>query len=397
MICWEMNGIRITKKSIDNIIAFLAIVVTVAFKDHTLLCRAIQIVFYGVTIINIVQKGKLKGNYLVCWYALLALYMFLSVIWAGSKESVIQYTISFVQVALLAWSINENIETQEDISRFVNYFILGATALAIRTLFLNPVATWGQGRIGFEGYHENGIANVLTYSSIMLFDRIMSGRKQTGKLWDAALLLLEIFVIILSAAKKNIIVLPVSLLFVFIAHQENPMKLVKNILIIGCVIAVTVHIASNNSEIFAYTIRRVTKFFEGTESGSLDKSSADRLYLMTTAVSVFLDHPLLGVGLHNFAQYNDKGLYAHNNYLELAASLGLIGVLLFYSIYVVMFIRVWHRRNRMQRKEWILFAGMIGTVLMIDLMQVSYYLEYLHIILPVMWSMSLSGDKKESY
>lgn len=64
-------------------------------------------------------------------------------------------------------------------------------------------------------------------------------------------------------------------------------------------------------------------------------SAAARLVLWQEAIAVFLDHPIIGVGLGNFAQAHDPFLpyraptNAHSTYLEVAAELGIAGIAFF--------------------------------------------------------------------
>ena len=69
----------------------------------------------------------------------------------------------------------------------------------------------------------------------------------------------------------------------------------------------------------------------------VDNSTLERTYLIQTALKVWIENPIIGVGWENFALYNDLNLLAHNNYLELLASLGVIGFVIYYSNYVRLF------------------------------------------------------------
>jgi O-antigen ligase len=57
-------------------------------------------------------------------------------------------------------------------------------------------------------------------------------------------------------------------------------------------------------------------------------------------------HPVLGVGLGQFRTLSSSGLYSHSDYIEVAANTGIIGFALYFSIYVVL----WLRLNRIKRK-----------------------------------------------
>lgn len=72
-----------------------------------------------------------------------------------------------------------------------------------------------------------------------------------------------------------------------------------------------------------------------------DKSSSDRVLTYENGIKVFLDHPLLGVGMNRakdsyyentrYPEFQSEGklLVVHNTYLGLAAELGLFGTVIF--------------------------------------------------------------------
>ena len=69
-----------------------------------------------------------------------------------------------------------------------------------------------------------------------------------------------------------------------------------------------------------------------------DRSAMSRFEMWSTAISMFKDHPIFGVGLSNytflFSNYGSAGVlgynpYTHNLYLKILAESGIVGELLF--------------------------------------------------------------------
>ena len=60
-----------------------------------------------------------------------------------------------------------------------------------------------------------------------------------------------------------------------------------------------------------------------------------------TAFSIFMQHPVFGVGIHGFAYINYmKGglnVFCHDSILEILSCYGLIGFFLFYRVYILFF------------------------------------------------------------
>jgi O-antigen ligase len=80
---------------------------------------------------------------------------------------------------------------------------------------------------------------------------------------------------------------------------------------------------------------------------------------MVAAFTVFLEHPIAGVGPGHFSTYyarkygNEVGVKylrsnrrAHNLYIEMIANLGLIGITSFMAIALFMIYRLWQARRR---------------------------------------------------
>lgn len=72
--------------------------------------------------------------------------------------------------------------------------------------------------------------------------------------------------------------------------------------------------------------------------GHIDGSTLERLYMTKVAYLLFLDRPILGYGFGFFGDYflQVEGVmtYSHNNYLEILVSIGVVGLIIYYSIYM---------------------------------------------------------------
>lgn len=77
-----------------------------------------------------------------------------------------------------------------------------------------------------------------------------------------------------------------------------------------------------------------------------DHSTQFRIELMLMAWDIFLDYPLFGAGLGQYGYASGTGYYAHVEISEILGTTGLIGLLIYYSMYFV----TWQRLNRLSRK-----------------------------------------------
>jgi O-antigen ligase len=69
-------------------------------------------------------------------------------------------------------------------------------------------------------------------------------------------------------------------------------------------------------------------------------SLSSRLTMIEDGLKLMLSHPLFGIGLNQFAAYSGGFGYAHSNYVEVFSATGIPGGILYYSIFVVVFLRL---------------------------------------------------------
>jgi O-antigen ligase len=90
--------------------------------------------------------------------------------------------------------------------------------------------------------------------------------------------------------------------------------------------------------IFTYNnLMKGTFIEQKLETTGKSGSDDDRIYIVQAAASVFMSNPIMGVGAGNYVKHNKKGLYTHNDFFEVATTLGIIGLILYYSMYFILF------------------------------------------------------------
>jgi len=87
----------------------------------------------------------------------------------------------------------------------------------------------------------------------------------------------------------------------------------------------------------------VGRRLETTAETEADEGTRSDLY--RRGFELFLEYPIVGVGLGNFLSASKLGLYAHSEFMEILASTGLIGCALYFPIYYI----PWRRLTRLHR------------------------------------------------
>ncbi len=99
----------------------------------------------------------------------------------------------------------------------------------------------------------------------------------------------------------------------------------------------------------------------GKDAGGADVSNG-RYQIWSEAWSAFSDHPLTGIGTGSFANVDPVGIYPHNAFLEVAAELGLPGLLLLGGLIGLAFVHV-GRAWRHSQGEDHQHAALVGAFL----------------------------------
>ena len=208
-------------------------------------------------------------------------------------------------------------------------------------------------------------------------------------------ILLALYIILLTASKKGAIFGLLLFLF-FILQTAKSSQIFK--VIVGGAVAIT--LLSNFIEMdgikFALenTLDRFTSFETQYATDSINGSTGERKYFISIGYDLFRDSPILGYGLDSFRFLNQKGIYSHNNYIELLVGLGTLGFSLYYSIYFIMVRKVSLMENKRLRNLFLFFAVIM---LSMDMALVSYEIKIIVIALIFILAFAERNEKPLSY
>src|SRR5690606_24187536 len=107
--------------------------------------------------------------------------------------------------------------------------------------------------------------------------------------------------------------------------------------------------------------RTIVKRMEGTLQG---KETDVRGGLITDAIEKWWEKPVVGYGIDQYRVVSKYSAYSHNNYTELLASLGVIGLVLYYAIFVVLVSKAVRGVIRGSDASWTVLAIILVLLLM---------------------------------
>ena len=337
------------------------IIVTWIYALFSLPIKAIPTIVVSVIALLLIRCGKLKF----------------------SKCGYFVYYISFLIIcgASTLWAINRRLavlETEAQIRTFILIFIVSlymskadTTLLMIKAIYYGGyiVSAYFIMHYGIEGIYgmsrmslrmDSNLINANIFGMCLAFSVVAGTYLGAFYRWDILKigLLGEVFLITISASRKSLVALVLGVLMVYAFKNWNNKKKIKSmlkVLLSFCVIAVIMYYIFR-LPMFEKIMIRMERMVSGLIGGdNADISTKSRLSYVMVGIKIFKEHPLIGIGLDNAqiinAQINGGSMkYLHNNYIELLADLGILGLGAFYSIYL--YCGRWFIKNkRMIRTE----------------------------------------------
>ena len=365
---------------------FLMAVATISFHDQSKILVCAQLLFIMV---QFLKKDKViilnaTKKYLI-WGCSFSLYALMSYIWAVNRSTVLSCAISIIQVILIGAALINYCNSMERRKKALEILMIAGLILCARLLVFVPTRAWGSERVGnYIGYGNVTVTYSLSYIAILIF---YEGYKSRNKKYVISSVIMMFFSA-LSGSKKAIFVALISIVAIVLLSSTNLSKRIKNCLMCIVIVLIGIYCLYNVPLLYnavGYRIDNMILQLNGN-SAVVDKSTLDRMLLIQYAKETFLENPILGVGLDAFRYINPIGRYAHNNYMELLACLGIVGTLLYYCFPIGLLIQLSKRVFVRKRTEYVGLLATLVSLLFMDIASVSYSSEPIQITIALIYS-----------
>ena len=270
-------------------------------------------------------------NGLFNWSASLFILIALtSVLWAYWPEMSFYRFVKFLQVLIIAFTVLQLIKTPRGLE-FYAVVIFWSAALSVPLGVMNmmlgiatDITKVGYANLlRFEGTHinPNAFGMFLTSALPLGFYLIKRSSGWIPRLLTS--LAVAIVVVAVLASFSRAAMFPLAfLLLASMFHEVRSRKIYLGIAALAFLGYLLTPV---------YYWERFSAITEIGESIQQDRSIYARVLAAKSALSLFAQHPLTGVGFHNFMARSSsilKGLiYVHNGYLELLVGVGIFGFL----------------------------------------------------------------------
>lgn len=297
------------------------------------------------------------------------LFLLASAIWAYNPMYALISARTTTMSCFYSFSVYLYYRDQESIEPLLNAVIVAGVIVALETI--RRVGLGNLILMGINGtrllneyfINVNVISMTCAYAIVNVFFRF---RRDKNIAW--IILVLPMVVVWVVTGSKKGLILPFLMIAVFFMFQSrrNMKRLFKNIIVIVICSAVVLAILYYIPFSSEFVNRTFDFLFEFFGADSLNESDMLRKNMIVYGIQQFLESPILGIGAGN-AVYVGKRItgtevYLHNNYVELLASIGLVGMLIYYLYYMIPLNSL--RKDRDDEYSWICLSILVTNLVM---------------------------------
>lgn len=223
--------------------------------------------------------------------------------------------------------------------------VTGILVLSVVVLLFKPMAGSRLGESEF--LHPNTIGNYLAIGALSAFYLLSQQRKSGYRLLYASTVGLFLLIILKSLSKTSIVAFFVAVLpYLFISRMNLKWKIASCFIILGAIISCQGPLLSHLAE------------YRTLQGGQVMETLSGRTFLWTATWEMIKDKPILGYGFMSFRTsgpqiFSFRIVHAHNEWLHLWFSVGLVGLLLAATIYFVFLVGIIRYIRQRRTEPWI--------------------------------------------
>ena len=375
---------KISKTTYNNIIWCLTVLLLLSFAIFNQYTWGSLVMFSIIGLILvcmlICDKGKISLEFskFYLYIIVFALFCMASSLWAKDKFVAIEKGITvfslFITYAILFMFYYRFLS----VDRLLKAILWSGYLVVIYSIYSfgidNIIATFMSGsRLPNKFTNINGLAIVASFSFVI--DAYYALYREIKV---RNVLMLPTFIFILATASRKalvFVVVGVALLVFIKVAMKNFVKAIA-LLLIMILGALAVYNLMGRISIFSGLVERIDSLImvvfkhEGGVSGDVW-----RVAYQEVGIEQFFKTPIWGIGIDNSYLITSplgRETYLHNNYIELLACGGLVGFLIYYSIYFYIFYNLFKYKDGNDSLSIICIVLAI-LILIMDFGMVTYY------------------------
>lgn len=301
--------------------------------------KLLGIAALGATVLQVLFSARVRRPISFHWMvAIFLCWVLLSSFWGIAQPLSIQRKINtYLQILVMVWVIWETTSTRARLIGLLQAFVLGAYVGAASTIYnyATGKATADYGRFAADGFDPNDLGSMLALALPMAWYLATTATSGTQRWLNRAYLVVGILAILLTGSRGALLATIAALAVIpWTLNQLRPsMRVAAVVILLG---AGAIAVAFVPSLVFQRLSTTGSEISEGTLSG--------RLAVWESGLRVVPGRPLQGYGPGGWfvaaGSVFGRIRAPHSTWLSILVEEGIIGVLLFISIFLAMLPRL---------------------------------------------------------
>ena len=379
---------------------FMLLLITTFYFTRNIICRLMMLVFFGYTCLKFILKNnKIKFTPFFFFSFLFILYGALNIVAGNVIDNDVAKTmvISLTLNLLMTFCIVQYICLSKNVYKVLK-ITEASIFIAAMVVVLLSIETITEGRLGGGTDMNSNILGILCGFAVILCLYFINEYKQQNKGWYILKICLYLIVILLTGSRKSLLMI----LFAFLLWSiiKGP-KTFLTFIASSIFIFVLLYVVLMKLPLFYNIIgHRFEDFFEFLDSNNTtDYSIKHRNELIEIGWQYILKKPWIGYGYDCFKTISGIGwngkffYYAHNNYIELLFSGGIIGFTLYYLSILYLLLAIIKKLKVNKAIPYLLII--LLSKLIIEYTYVSYYERIDTYIVAILLGVMLSVKKED--
>ena len=287
-------------------------------------------------------NGKIRVENFSFWAWILSFFLLgvISISWCLSTSVAMDVIKSYIVSCAVLVLVQSSLNYRFGIDTMLKGYLVATLINAVYVILAIDVAKLGEIQLGdnlIEGWNGNGIGFLMAQGALIgcyLLRR--TSRKSSKYFYLAAIAALSLLVVYTGSRTAFIMLVAEMLIYFWLSY---PTKLMRNIVFSMFVIGAVYYLVMNVESFYRVLgVRLESLFALFGGGGEVDHSAYIRDVFIENGKRWFWEQPIVGYGLNNYKVLNQPATgrftYAHNNFIEIAVDLGVVGFIWYYSVYV---------------------------------------------------------------
>lgn len=311
---------------------------------------------------NLVKHKKIIHLQFVLISSFFVVYCIFSSLWAPNFDVSYKASIQLFKSVFVSVLFITLIDSKSTFKWALFSFSLAGIIYSILYLQNVDIASLGANRIGSATDNSldllpnvNTVGLFLSFSFVYFLYCYFSERRSLYII----LIAFSFVVIFILGARKSI--LSLCLCLAMLMYRLKASSQIK-IIVLFCIFVVLLFIYIPSEYLMFVSERLAQLNFLSTKMNELDESDSSRILFLESGLIYGFNRPIVGNGYYSFSQLllKDYGfaMYSHNNFVEAFVGGGIIGFIIYYSLYY-MVLKKCYIKNKQIDISYLLFILMI--------------------------------------